>query len=348
MYKNLNINKKRLFFFLAMSLGYFCGTSQDIHNSQFWLYPINLNPAAAGFFDGNLRFGAYNRTQWRSITPQHYQTVGISADMPLVKRPWKQDIVGFGIAMNYDQTGDSRYATSDGNLMLSYARALNSRSNNFLMGGISVGCVQRSWDYTRLSFDEQYVDGFYDPKSPISETFTGSNIWYFDCGAGLQWFYQPDFLTFYQAGFSIYHLNRPEISMLSDKTVRLNVKFAAHVISSIAIGDKKAIIPAFYMAFQNQHKEILFGATYLHQLPLDARGFLNNLNVGLFYRWNDAIYVCAGMDFRRCRFSVSYDFNVSHLIPASRVRGGVELGVSYVFKKKTYIKRQQTPCAVFD
>jgi type IX secretion system PorP/SprF family membrane protein len=308
---------------------------------------MGLNPAAAGFFDGILRIGGYNRTQWRSVS-KPYQTVGISADMPLAKRPWKQDLFGFGITMDYDQTGDSRYTTANANLLFSYAHALNSRNNNFLMGGLSMGCVQRSWDYTQLSFDEQYIDGFYDPKSPISETFTESNFWFFDCGLGMQWFYQPGYNQFYQAGFSVYHLNRPEITMLSDKDIRLDIKYVLHGVLSIGINDKNALIPSAYWALQSRYRELIFGLHYSHQLPLDAKGYLNKLKTGVYYRWNDAIYLSVGMDFRRCVFNISYAFNVSGLAPASHVRGGVELGVLYTFKKQKYIKRVPVPCTVFD
>jgi len=346
MCKLLNIKIGRFFFFLTILLVSFSGKSQDIHSSQFWINPIGLNPAATGFFDGTLRLGGYNRTQWRSVS-KAFQTNGIYVDMA-TKRPVKQDLFGFGIMMNYDQTGDSRYTTIDGNMLFSYAHALNYRNNNFLMGGITLGCVQRSWDYTLLSFDEQYVDGFYNPKSPISETFTGSNLWFFDCGLGIQWFYQPDYNEFYQAGFSIYHLNRPEISMLSDKEVRLAVKYVFHAISSIAIDDKNAIIPAAYLAFQHKYREIIFGAQYSHRLPLDGKSYLNKLKAGLYFRWNDAIYLSAGMDYRQCVFSVAYDFNVSKLIPASRVRGGVEISVLYIVKKQKYRKVTPIPCTVFE
>ena len=348
MCKILNISSRKFFFFLTIWLVSFSGKAQDIHSSQFWLNPIGLNPAAAGFFDGTLRLGGYNRTQWRSIT-KPFQTNGIYTDMPIAKRPWKQDLFGFGLMMNYDQTGDSRYTTVDANMMFSYAHALNYRNNNFLMGGISLGCVQRSWDYTLLSFDEQYIDGFYNPRSPISETFTGSNIWFFDCGLGLQWFYQPDYNEFYQAGFSIYHINRPEISMLSDKNIRLDIKYVFHGIVSIAIDNKKkAIVPSAYLSFQHKYREIIFGTHYLHQLPIDARGYLNKLHTGVYFRWKDAIYLTAGMDYRRCVFSVAYDFNISNLIIASHVRGGVELSVLYTIKKQKFIKKTPLPCTVFD
>ena len=344
----LDFKNGRFLFFLMLLLVSFSGRAQDIHSSQFWLNPIGLNPAAAGFFSGNLRFGGYNRTQWRSVS-KAFQTNGICFDMPLVKRPAKQDLFGFGLLLDYDQTGDSKYTTIDANMLFSYAHALNYRNNNFLMGGISLGCVQRSWDYTELSFDEMFIDGFYDPRSPISETFMGSNLWFFDCGLGVQWFYQPDYNEFYQAGFSIYHINRPEISMLANKEVRLDIKYVLHGISSIAIDDKNAIIPAAYLAFQNKYREMILGASYSHQLPLDARGYLNKLKTGLYFRWKDAIYLTAGMDFRQCSFSIAYDFNVSKLAPrASHGRGGVEISVLYIVKKQRIIRIVPIPCTPFD
>jgi len=347
MCKVLNVNCKKGFLFLTILLVSFLGKAQDIHNSQFWINPMGLNPAAAGFFDGTLRFGGYNRTQWRSVT-KAFQTNGIYVDMAS-KRPTKQDLFGFGILMNYDQTGDSKYTTIDGNMLFSYAHALSYRNNNFLMGGISLGCVQRSWDCDLLSFDEQFSNGFYDPKNPISETFTESNIWFFDCGLGMQWFYQPGYNEFYQAGFSISHLNRPEVSLLSDEEIRLHIKYVLHGIVSVAVDNrKKAIIPSAYLVFQNQYKEIILGGQYLHQLPIDARGYLNKLKAGLYFRWGDAIYLTAGMDYRQCVFSIAYDFNISQLHKASHVRGGVEIGVLYTIKKQRYRKVVPLPCTVFD
>jgi len=251
--------------------------------------------------------------------------------------------------MDYDQTGDSKYTTIDGNMLFSYAHAINHRNNSFLMGGISLGCVQRSWDYTALSFNEQYVDGMYDPKSPISETFTNSDFWFFDCGAGLQWYYQPQYHTFYQAGISMYHLNRPSITMLSDKNVRLSIRYVFHLISSVGINDKNVIMPSFYWAIQHNYREFIFGTHYSFQLPIDGRGYLNKLRAGLYYRWKDAMFVSFGTEYRRCTFSIAYDFNMSRLVKASHVRGGVELGFVYIFKKNKYIRKPGAiPCTVFD
>ena len=320
--------------------------SQDIHISQFWVSPVLLNPAACGFFDGNLRLGAYNRGQWNSIT-KAYRTTGVSADLPLIKRPSKQDIFGMGINFDYDYAGDSRYTTMQGNMMFSYAHALNYRNNNFLMGGVTIGGAYRWIDYSKLSFDEQWKNGIYDPNTDNGETFYGNNFWFADLGLGVQWFYQPDFLSFYQVGFSVFHINRPKISLLKDDDVRLNVKWVAHGIVSIEAHTNIAIIPSAYLAFQGKYKEFLIGATYSHTLPIDVKGFRNKANIGLFYRWNDAVYLAAGMEWRRLTFSIGYDFNVSKLTKVSHAQGGMEIVATYIFKKKTHLKRKAIPCDIF-
>ena len=320
--------------------------SQDIHLSQFWVSPVAVNPAACGFFDGNLRIAAYNRGQWNAFT-RAYKTTGLSVDLPLLKRPSKQDLFGIGVDFDYDQAGDSKFTTMQGNVMFSYARALNYRNNNFLMGGITVGGTQCSWDYSKLFFDDQWQNGFFDPNIGNNETFYGSNYWFADVGLGVQWFYQTGFLSFYQVGFSAYHINRPKISMLKDDNIRLPIKWVASAVTSIEAHTNIAILPAASLSFQGQYREFLIGATYSHTLQIDVKGFRNKANIGLYYRWNDAVYLAAGMEWRRATFSICYDFNVSDLVNASRARGGTEIIVTYIFKKKVYLKRKAIPCDIF-
>ena len=320
--------------------------SQDIHVSQFWVSPVTINPAACGFFDGNLRIAGYNRGQWNSFT-NAYKTTGLAVDLPLLKRPSKQDIFGFGVNFDYDKAGDSKFTTMQGNIMLSYAHALNSRNNNFLMGGINIGAAQQSWDYSKLTFDQQWQYGIFDPNADNSETFYGNSFWFADFGLGMQWFYQPGFLSFYQIGFSVYHINRPKISMLKNDDIRMPVKWVLSAVTSIEAHTNIAVLPSAYFSFEGKYREFLIGATYSHTLPIDVRGFKNKANIGLYYRWGDAVYLATGMEWRRLTFSICYDFNVSKLTNASRGQGGTEIIVTYILKKKVFFKRKAIPCDIF-
>ncbi|MDR1792396.1 MAG: PorP/SprF family type IX secretion system membrane protein [Bacteroidales bacterium] len=320
--------------------------AQDIHLSQFWVSPPSINPASAGFMDGDARFSAYLRTQWLSIT-KAYQTCGVSADLPIVRRPRQQDIFGLGINMDYDRAGDSKLTALSGNLLLSYAHSLNAYNTHFLMGGISIGFQKRTWDYSTLKYDEQYQNGIYNPNIQTSEQFAGNSHWFADIGAGISWFYSPQNENIYQAGISVYHLNCPSITLIEAKQVRLGLRWTLNSELMFNIKDNMTLTPALYFSAQAKYTEFLIGLNYSYAFPIDARGFINKFNIGLCHRWKDAIYFSTGFELRRFLIAISYDFNVSKLIKASQSRGGVEVALSYIIKKERFLRRKPIPCYLF-
>lgn len=320
--------------------------AQDIHFSQFWMNPRAINPAATAFYDGDLRAGIYNRSQWYTVS-KAYQTNGLWFDMPLIKRPSHQDIFGFGMSFDFDRAGDSKYTSMQSNLFLSYSRALNRKNNHFISIGISGGMAQRTINYAALSFDEQFQNDIYNQNIPITENLHTSKFMFADCAAGIQWFYQSGELNYYQAGFSIFHLNRPKQSLLKDNSIRLPIKYNFTLTTSIALNADMGITPSIAYSNQDPYQEFLLGMMYTYLISFDQYGNYNKFEIGLDYRWNDAIYVVLGAEINRLRFNFSYDFNISKLLPATNAQGGVELSVYYILKKKKKFKPQTIPCPIF-
>lgn len=320
--------------------------AQDIHYSQFWMNPISLNPASTGFYDGDFRIGAYNRSQWYSVT-KAYQNNGLWFDIPIAKRSAQQDIFGYGMTFDFDIAGDSKYSTLQSNAMFSYARALNKKNNHFLMIGISGGIAQRTIDYAALSFDEQYQEDMYNSTHPISEVFPTSKFLFGDCAAGIQWFYQPSESFYYQAGISAFHLNMPKQSLLKDESIRMPIKYNIQLSAGFGINSDMIITPSIFYSQQQPYQEFLIGCMYTYIISRDQRGNSKKFEIGLDYRWRDALYVVIGADIKNIRFNFSYDFNISKLTPASDAQGGVELSLYYIFKKKKTFKRKAIPCPIF-
>src|ERR1044071_8344426 len=52
----------------------------DSHFSQFYAYPLWLNPGLTGVTDGDYRITAIYRNQWRSVTAP-FSTMGLSGDV---------------------------------------------------------------------------------------------------------------------------------------------------------------------------------------------------------------------------------------------------------------------------
>ena len=342
--KRISVVKKIVPIVLTMVChSLFC---QDTHLSQFWLSPININPSTTGFIDGNLRANLYYRTQWRAIS-EPYQTTGITVDLPVKKRVSKQDIFSLGVNVEYDIAGDSKYTTAQGLFSFAYAHALNRKNNHFIMAGVSLGAVQRSWDYSQLKFDEQYQNGIYNTDIPLSEIFPTKGFMFFDCGIGVSWFYQPTINNKMQAGISLYHLNMPSISLYKEDNVRLPIKTNLFFHAEFALNEHNILQPSVFYAMQARYQEFQFGLAHVYLFPFDSQGFINRFNIGLYYRWNDALYLSVGGEWRRITLGICYDFNISKLVKASPVRGSFELNLSYIFKTERAPRQKRIPCYLF-
>lgn len=57
----------------------------DPHFSQYYAYPLYLNPALTGIINGDYRATAIYRNQWSSID-KPFSTTGVSADMTTRKK----------------------------------------------------------------------------------------------------------------------------------------------------------------------------------------------------------------------------------------------------------------------
>ena len=154
--------------------------SQDIHFSQFFHSPFNLNPSLAGQFDADYRFIANQRTQWRSVTTP-YRTFGLSADA----RDFK-DVEGLGTSFSIfqDRAGDSRLNTLRLNTGGSFLMPLSSDSLHSISVGLQMGITHRNIDYSDLNFDRQYDGVVFDPNLDNGETFARDSRTYFDLHLG--------------------------------------------------------------------------------------------------------------------------------------------------------------------
>lgn len=319
--------------------------SQDIHFSQFWTSPLHVNPAQTGFFDGITRLSAQHRTQWKAIS-KPYQTFSSSIDLPMIKRPYRQEVYGFGANIYRDVAGDSDFGTTQLNLSFSYIKSLNRRNNSFLSFGIQTGAAQRTINYAELYFDEQFHNGRFNPSTGNTETFAHDNFIFGDISAGLNWVYQPRNRQMWNFGLAMFHLNRPKQSLFNDKDVRLDMKIIGTASTSIKPDKDIDLNPMIITSFQGTYKEIIFGGLSKYILDKDPLTY-TTLNFGIFYRVADAAYLMMGGEYMRFNFGISYDINMSRLKVASRYKGGWEISISYIFDRYKPRKIKELPCPIF-
>lgn len=293
--------------------------AQDIHWTQFNNNPIFQNPAGAGNFNEDLRLTANYRTQWRSVSIP-FQTTAIAADTK-----YKQ----FGLAINYfhDQVGDGKFQTNE--MQLSLCRPLQINKSHQLRGAIQFGFNQRQLNSNAFYFDAQYNGYIFDPNAPTNETFQTASMSKPMLGLGLIHQYQINSKIDIQTGLGLFNLTRPNQSFFVDNTQR-DIRLNLFSLLRYSYTNELSFEPSFQLQFQGPYRELTIGGTSTYLFSKKDKIFLSG---GLWWRTQDAFCLQFGMARGPLYCGVSYDFNYSSLVPASRGRGAFELSLRYVFSK---------------
>lgn len=296
----------------------------DPHFSQYYAYPLWLNPALTGVMNGDLRVAGNYKNQWANVG-NGYKTGAVSVDM----RP--TDKVGLGLTILNQAAGDAGFNYFSAYGSFGYAIAVSNDGNQKVSFGIQAGVINRSFDMNKLQFGSQYnpVTG-YDGTAPSFEALSGNSTTVFDANAGV-FYYDGDpnkNLNLF-GGFSVSHLSRPKDPFSTSGDGKLPIRFAVHGGVRVKATDNIDLIPnaIFIQQLKAQVKGI--GAYSEFKLQHD-----NGLIAGAMYRINDAAVVDFGYHFSNTIIGVSYDFNTSTFNRATSGAGGLELSVSYVFHKR--------------
>ena len=336
--------KKSLFIvFFSFICSYLA--AQDLHYSQYYAAPVSLNPANAGLITGKFRVGLNSKSQWSSVT-KPYQNISAFFDMQYLKRKYHKDAFGIGAVLDADIAGDSKFSTISTGVALSYIKSFSRHNNNYISVGIMPAIVQRSINYSQLYYDDQFNGTQYDPNIDPNEQYSKRNFVYFDLSAGIHWFYRYSKKTSYNVGFTSAHITRPQMSFMDNKDIKLNVKNTLYAGAAFSASTDLDVTPSFLLSFQGPYTEALIGALLKYNRTQQYRNY-TSVNMGLYMRWADAFIVVAGFDYNNIIFGVSYDVNLSKLVPASKDRGGFELSVNYIFNRNKYVKKKEIPCPIF-
>lgn len=318
--------------------------AQDIHFSQYYNSPLNQNPARAGYFMGSHRFVMNYKNQWQSVTAP-YRTFSASFDMPLMQRSHKLDMIGAGVVMNTDKAGDASYRTTHAGFAFSYIKALNRMNNHYISFAVQPGIYQRNFNQDALNFDSQFDGTSYDPSLPHGEQFATTSYLFYDISAGMYWNLQYADNLGFDAGVSLFHINKPSQTFYKDPATVLHQKLLVFTNAVFQVSDNYDLIPGLFYARQHNFKEFLMGGTFRYVKSPNPVNF-STFNLGMFFRTGDAAIVVAGFDYLQYSFAVSYDINYSGLKPASRNMGGLEASFKYILdSKRSYVRK--VPCPIF-
>ncbi len=332
----------RLLVTIAFVFVFKVSTAQDYHFSQFYNNPTGLNPALTGAFDGVVRASVTGRTQWLSVT-KPFLTVAAGVDGAVYKNGRRQELLALGLNFNGDKAGDMGYSSVQAVASLSYIKNIGHHGRHKIGIGLYGGIVNNNLDPASGTWDNQYSGGIYVPGSPSGETFEITHRLYPDFGAGAFWGFVPSKTTLFRVSVGVAHINRPFYGF-SESNARLPVRYNVHFYSQIGVSREVSIYPMIYLSLQRKFSEYLIGCNAEYFKKKNSYTTLYTLGGGLFYRIKDAIVLNGFVSFQNIRFSIGYDINVSSFVQATHGRGGVELSLSYIFKRKTITRIGKEPC----
>lgn len=309
----------RSLLFLGMLMTAGVVNAQDARFSQFFNNPLVLNPGTAGNGIEYIRVTGIYRTQWAGLG-NPFTTQGFAVDK-VVNR------VGLGGVITRNGTGDAGIRTLNIAGNISYNLPLGDSKEHILSAGLQVGVFNKSFDESKMTFDNQYsTDNGYDPNISSGEIFTNTSITRPDVSAGIFWqrgWLNKDILFKPFAGIGIAHINRPDETFIIDDN-RMPVKKTFFFGAGYMLNDYIEIRPSAMILRQDQFKETTIGTMVNYEL--DNK---NAVQLGVYNRFNDALIAYAGYKMNLVAVGVSYDVNTSSLSTSGKGTNAFELSLTY-------------------
>ena len=327
-----------LFLLLSSMLGL---RAQDIHFSQFYMSPLNLNPAMTGVMNCNSRIAVNYRSQWASVLGNNaFQTYSVSYDQRIAVG--RNDFFGIGGTFWGDRAGEASFATTTAKASASYSKKLGGsrKFGNYLVAGAEFGAAQRSLDFLALRWSSQHDgEGGFDPNAASGEDGLDRDQFLFaDIAGGLLWFMVFDENNSLYVGGAFHHLNRANQSFDSDGKDLLYSRYTAHAGGEFMINERFGLVPGVIVMTQGPSFQVNAGSNVKFLLDGGRNSATQSFQVGLWTRISnrldssvltDALILSTRFDYENFALGFSYDINTSDLKVATDGNGGFELSMQY-------------------
>ena len=268
--------------------------------TQHWALPTLYNPAATGDTDW-LRIRGAGRLQWIGITNAPKSFVA-TADMPFKvfnKR------VGAGVTMLQESIG------LFSNILIS---AQGSYKLKFLKGQLGIG-LQLGYYNSRFRATDAYIpddDDYHEPEDPSipKQDLTGNAL---DASLGLSYTH-----PLFHIGLSGMHLTAPTVKMEiegSESTETLQYETNLNRTLYFDAGGNIALRNTLFLL---QPSLLMMTDFSKLSAALTLRATYNRfLFVGIGYRWDDAVSIMAGAEFKNFFIGYAYDYPTSSIAKVS-------------------------------
>lgn len=298
---------------IALVAARHAAAQSDMIFTQHWALPTLYNPANTGDTDFlRLRGGA--RLQWIGVrhAPQSFVATG---DMPFLLAKKR---IGAGVTFSQESIG------LFSNLLISAQGSYKLKA----LGGIFGFGLQVGYYNTRFKGSDVYIpdnDDYHQPNDPSIPTqdLTGNAA---DFSLGVSYTHR-----LFHLGISALHLTGPEVNMSIEGTEANDTQEFSTQLRRTFYFEADSNIELQNSLFQLQ--PALLVATDLNSFSagLSLRTTYNRfLSAGIGYRWNDALSIMIGAEFKNFFLGYAYDYPLSALSKATS--GSHEIVAGYQLK----------------
>ena len=321
-------------------------SGQDIHLSQYHFGRLQVNPALTGIFNGDRQASLIHKQQYFAV-PVDYLTFSGSFDIKFRSAQNQPGFFSAGVLFNYDQAGDSELTLGSLTLNGSYTRVLTK--SFFVTVGAYLGGGQRSFYYSEtednLKWDNQWDGTKFDPNLPSGESFSRTNFFFFDAGAGLNLRLQGRDRTKIDLGIGSYHLTRPNYAFYDTDDIKLPIRLSVYGMGILKLGSRLDLYANALYQVQDPYQETLLGGGIIvHISNKIAREV--ELHLGAANRLEDALIPMVAVGYDGWKAGFSYDVNTSNFKAATDKAGGPEFFVTYTWKRLWPLEQTRV-CSIF-
>ena len=293
--------------------------AQDPIHTQFFMIPETLSSSFTGAKQST-RAGIIHRTQWPGLN------FSINTQFAFVDNWFEEINSGVGISVLNHKETTTRYNFTQVNLNYAYQFPISEEWN--VRPSISVGYGAKDFGFQNLVLEDQIniFSGIINVNS-IDPINLNETIRFLDFSASVLFNSDNSWV-----GFTVKHLNKPNISMEMEGQDDLEMFMSLHSSLYIPFGDYRSDNKLFVLAngmMQGAYNRFDLGAKY--EMDRFAFGLLaatNPIKTDPNSHFLTSINAFVGMDWEGFRFGYSYDFNVTEI---GRTGGVYELSVSYDF-----------------
>lgn len=320
--------------------------------SQYYSSGLYLNPALAGL-EKDTYLGMNYRSQWSNLSLP-FATFQFSFIQPITtpgarKKHWG----GFGISFLNDAAGANKeFATNSLALSFAYDLHLNKYGNNIVSLGLQAGASQQRINYNAMRWSSQY-SAFtgYDESLPGESGLVNDNLFHPVFNAGLMWYYTnkqrnlSHYSTAVYNGIAVYNLIRSNGFYLNKKAdAMLLYKMHGGLVSTW--NRKVDVSPNYLVQYQEGSFQVNVGMYIAYAVtnhsPTSRTGNIK-VNVGGWYRLQDAFIFSGGLSNNTWNFAFSYDCNIFSMSKSFGYGSSYEISLGYKILNKNGFKRFSSP-----